>query len=45
MEMEKERKTQETREQMKRNGIAFMLAYTERFNKQFKAKKTGGEQS
>lgn len=45
LEMEKERKAQETREQMKQNGIAFMLAYAEKFNKQFKAKRTGGEQS
>lgn len=41
---EKERKEQQTREQMKRNGLAFMAAYAERFNKGFKSKKTGGEQ-
>lgn len=45
MEMEKERKKQETHERMKQNGIAFMLAYAERFNKQLKAKKAGGEQA
>lgn len=45
LEMEKERKREETREQMKQNGLAFMLAYTEKFNKQFKAKGTGGEQA
>lgn len=43
-EMEKERRIRETREQMKQNGLAFMLAYTQRFNKQFKARKTGGGQ-
>ena len=44
MEMEKERKRVETREQMKRNGLAYMATYAERFNKRFKSKKTGGEQ-
>lgn len=45
LELERERKKQETREQMKQNGVAFMAAYAEKFNRQFKAKKTGGEQS
>lgn len=43
MELAKDRKDQKTHEQMRQNGIAFMAQYAERFNKQFKAKKTGGE--
>lgn len=44
-ELEKERRKKETEERMRQNGLAFMLAYAEKFNKNFKAKRTGGERS
>lgn len=39
----RKRKEEESREKIKQQGVQYMLQFAERFNKQFKRKKTGGE--